>query len=171
MLALIDLLILFFAYIIPLYFANATPVVIHGSIPVDGGRLLNGKPFLGKGKTILGTLAGIIFGTLFGALVIFFYPAILISIPQYFALALLLSIGALLGDMVKSFIKRRVGITSGAQWLVADQIDFVIGGLLLSLFVRIPELEVVVLVLAVTLIAHVASNFAAFKMKLKKVPW
>jgi hypothetical protein len=48
---------------------------------------------------------------------------------------------------------------------------FVVGGFLLSMLIRFPELEVVLIVLIVTVFAHMATNFAAYKMKLKKVPW
>ena len=51
----INLIILFFAYIIPMYLANATPIVIHGKKPLDFGFKLKGKRILGDGKTIVGT--------------------------------------------------------------------------------------------------------------------
>jgi CDP-2,3-bis-(O-geranylgeranyl)-sn-glycerol synthase len=47
----------------------------------------------------------------------------------------------MLGDIVESFFKRRIGLSRGEKWLGFDQIDFIIGGLLLSLFVRVPEIE------------------------------
>lgn len=99
------------------------------------------------------------------------FPGILVTIPGYLSLIVLLSAGALFGDMIESFFKRRIGIKSGEMWLLADQLDFVVGGFLLSMLVRIPELEVVIIILFVTVFAHMATNFAAYKMKLKKVPW
>ena len=166
-----DLLLLFFAYLIPLYIANATPILSHGTIPVDLGKKYKGERILGKGKTILGALCGIIGGTLFGILFSIAFPQIFVLIPQYLPLVILLSFGAIVGDMAKSFFKRRKGIKSGGKWFLVDQLDFIIGGLVFSLIVRIPEIWVIVILLVVTVFMHMATNIIAFKLKLKKVPW
>lgn len=42
----------------------------------------------------------------------------------------MLSLGALIGDLTESFIKRRIGFPPGASLPVADQLDFVAGALL-----------------------------------------
>ena len=166
-----NLFILFLLYVIPLYVANATPIIIHGKTPLDLGIKLFGKPILGKGKTIIGTLAGITSGTLIGAIIAIIFPYSLVLIPEYFGLALFLSIGALAGDATKSFFKRRFGIKSGEQWVLADQLDFVVGGLIVSTLFRVPELWLILILLVATFFIHSASNFVAFKLKLKKVPW
>ena len=102
-----EIIILIIAYLIPMYVANATPIIFHGRIPVDLGKTINGKRVLGKGKTILGALCGIIGGVLVGFLFMMIFPGILFLIPNYFLLVLLLSAGAILGDMTKSFFKRK----------------------------------------------------------------
>ena len=51
-----------------------------------------------------------------------------LMIPLLFALCF----GALLGDIVESFFKRRLGKNRGEDWLVFDQLDFIIGALVLS---------------------------------------
>jgi len=168
---LLDLAILFLLYVIPLYIANATPIIIHGKTPLDLGLKLFGKPILGKGKTIVGTFAGITTGTLIGAIIAILFPYALILIPDYFGLALFLSTGAILGDATKSFFKRRFNIKSGEQWVLADQLDFVVGGLIVSTFFRVPEVWLVVVLLVATFFIHSATNYLAFKLKLKKVPW
>ncbi|MEK6958652.1 MAG: CDP-2,3-bis-(O-geranylgeranyl)-sn-glycerol synthase [archaeon] len=171
MVTIIDFVTLVFAYAVPMYFANATPIVIHGKKPIDFGKKIGKKRIFGDGKTVLGTFSGIGGGIVAGIVLLFFYPTIEILVPNYFLFAVALSVGAILGDMLKSFIKRRAGIESGAHWLLFDQLDFVLGGLLLSLIVRVPELEVAAFLLIATIVIHLATNFAAFKMKLKKVPW
>ena len=45
------------------------------------------------------------------------------------------------------------------------------GGLILSLVVRLPEVEVVLFLLIVTVFIHMVTNVIAFKLKLKRVPW
>ncbi len=167
----LELVILIVFYAIPMYFANATPIVFHGKTPIDFGKNFGKERIFGKGKTWIGLFSGIFGGIVAGVFVAAIFPGILVTIPNYLELVILLSTGALLGDLIESFFKRRVGIKSGEMWLLADQLDFVIGGFLLSILIRVPELEVVIIILVVTVFAHMVTNFAAYKMKLKKVPW
>jgi CDP-2,3-bis-(O-geranylgeranyl)-sn-glycerol synthase len=171
----INLAIIFFLYALPLYVANATPILIHGKTPLDFNKRLFGQPIFGKGKTILGTAAGITAGTLIGALILIFFPSIvqaLLPDINYLYLSFTLAAGAILGDLVKSFFKRRFGIKSGQQWVLADQLDFIAGGLVLSaLFIEIPAFWLTIVLLVTTFFIHSIANFIAFKLKLKKVPW
>ncbi len=167
----LEIIILIIAYVIPLYLANATPIIIHGKKPLDFGKNWKGKRILGDGKSIVGSVAGVIVGFLAAIIFSFSYPPLLVTIPNYLFLAFLLAFGAILGDIVESFFKRRMGLKRGAQLILCDQLDFVIGGLILSLIIRIPELEVIVVLLIATIFIHIITNFIAFKLKLKKVPW
>ena len=166
-----NLIILFFAYLIPLYIANSIPILLHGKSPLDFGRKIFGKRILGDGKSILGTLNGIIIGSLVGIIFALVIPSVFILIPEYILLAFLLALGAMLGDITESFFKRRIGFKRGEKWLGFDQLDFVIGGLILSLLIRIPEIEIVLVLLVITIFMHIFTNIVAFKLKLKKVPW
>jgi CDP-2,3-bis-(O-geranylgeranyl)-sn-glycerol synthase len=162
---------LVFAYIIPMYFANAAPILINGKKPLDFGKYFRGKRILGKGKTIIGTVAGIVVGSIVGLLFSIIFPQIFELIPNYYSLIFVLAIGAMLGDIVESFIKRQMNIKSGSFCPVFDQIDFIIGGFILSLIIRIPDLEVVLLIFIATVFAHLFFNALSFKLGLKKVPW
>jgi len=165
-------LIIFVLYLIPLYIANATPILIHGKTPIDFNKKLFGKPVFGKGKTIIGAASGIIAGAAAGAVISIFVPFVIGVLPNYIFLAFMLGLGAILGDLTKSFFKRRYGIKSGEKWDFADQLDFVAGGIILSaIFARIPEWWVVIALLVATFFIHSATNFVAFRLKLKKVPW
>jgi len=166
-----EFILVLVAYLLPLYVANATPILFHGKMPVDLGRKYKGERILGKGKTILGALCGVLGGTFIGILFGLVYPQIYVLIPQYAILIILLSAGAIIGDMIKSFAKRRKGIKSGGRWFLVDQLDFIIGGLILSLITRLPEIGIVIFLLIVTIFIHIATNRIAFKLKLKKVPW
>jgi len=166
-----EFILILAAYLLPLYVANATPILFHGKIPVDLGKSYKGERVLGKGKTILGALCGVLGGTFIGIIFGLLFPQIRILIPHYSIIIILLSSGAIIGDMTKSFAKRRKGIKSGGRWFLVDQLDFIIGGLLFSLLIRIPEIGVVVFLLVVTVFIHTATNIIAFKLKLKKVPW
>jgi CDP-2,3-bis-(O-geranylgeranyl)-sn-glycerol synthase len=164
-------ILLIFAYVIPMYIANASPIFARGKKPIDFGKKFRGKRIFGKGKTIGGTISGIIFGTLAGLVFSIIFPQILLVIPNYRWLVLILAVGAMLGDIFESFAKRQIGIKSGALLPVFDQIDFILGGFILSLVIRIPEIEIVALVLFVTIFAHIISNRIGFEIGLKKVPW
>ena len=55
---------------LPAYFANASPVLLGGGGPLDGGsKWIDGKPILGSHKTIKGTTIGILAGVTVGVLV------------------------------------------------------------------------------------------------------
>ena len=88
-----------------------------------------------------------------------------------------LSFGALVGDMVESFLKRRLGRRRGEPWPVADQIDFLLGALLFSFIIsrewfmsNFTPYRILFLLIFTPLI-HLATNLLAYVLKLKKVPW
>ena len=91
--------------------------------------------------------------------------------------AITMPIGALLGDIVKSFFKRRIGFDRGAMLPVADQLDFVAGAWLLTYIID-PSwmttnftLGVIITVLIITPVLHLATNVVGFKLGKKDVPW
>lgn len=161
-------------FIAPAYIANSSPVILKGKRPLDFGRKLGRHRILGDGKTIEGTFGGIAIGTLFGLLQIYvqdFLPASWSLAKLNFSLVLLLSTGALTGDVVGSFIKRRFGIPRGKHFPLFDQLTFLIAALLLSSYVYRPSNQMVVTLFILTPIIHWATNNVAYILKLKKHPW
>lgn len=78
---------------------------------------------------------------------------------------------AILGDLIKSYVKRRFHVVAGAPWFPFDQIDFLLGGLLaLMVFITIP-LSHWVIVLGAGIIIHVLTNQLGYRLKLKDHPW
>ena len=158
--AILDLIVQAILFILPAYFANSFPVVFgkifKGKFPIDAGKKWKGQPLLGTGKTWPGFLGGLLIGTFVGGL-----QGALVA-------GFLLSLGALTGDLVKSFFKRRMKIQRGKSWPLIDQWDFLIGALLfVSLVVR-PSLETVVILLIITPLIHLGANTVAYLLKLKK---
>lgn len=150
-------------FIFPAYCANGAPVIFgkifKGKYPMDFGKKLKGKPILGSHKTWPGFIGGILVGTLVGFL-------------QGRPLAgLLLGIGALTGDAVKSFAKRQIGVRPGKSWPGADQLDFVIGALLFVSIVEMPTWQIAIIVLVLTPVIHLVANFMAYLLKLKKTKY
>jgi len=157
--------------ILPVYIANATPPVFSKfnvlglRRPVDGGKLwIDGRRILGDGKTWQGLILGTLVGGLIGFLLEHFgYGS--------FSLGLLMGFSALAGDMVGSFIKRRLGMKRGANAGLLDSLDFLTAGILISYpFVRWKSGEILLLLIA-TPIVHRIANIIGFKLKLKKEPW
>ena len=141
---------------------------------MDFGRnFVDGKRIFGNNKTFRGFFfgwgvgigVGLIEGMVFG----------FNSFPVLFAL--LIPLGALLGDLTGAFIKRRLNIAPGGLLPVVDQIDFVVGAVVFSLPLALIgwkvalSWEVAVTVLLITPPIHLFTNFLAYKMKLKRHPW
>lgn len=169
----IELLAKLALYVAPMYFANSSAMIFGGRTPVDfGAKFLDNRPLLGRGKTIKGSLAGIACGTIAGLVISFAYPFETGSMfTNYLLLSFLGSLGAIIGDMAGSFFKRRLGIDSGKEAFLLDQLDFVAGGVVLGLAVYVPSLVEIIIICVATLIIHKLSNWVAYKANLKRVPW
>jgi len=160
-------------FLLPIYVTNASAMVFGGKTPLDLNIIWrDGRPILGKGKTFQGTFFGVFFGTLTALLLWAIFPLQTAEMTGNFvAFGFLISLGAVIGDLVKSFIKRRLGKKSGEEFLLADQLDFVIGALVFGwVFFAPTALQILVMILA-TIVVHRIANWIAFKTKLKTVPW
>jgi CDP-2,3-bis-(O-geranylgeranyl)-sn-glycerol synthase len=162
-------------FLIPIYVANSSPVVLGGGAPLDFNiRLSDGRRIFGKGKTIRGFIGGVLAGTLAGALVALVYQ--LPYFPDFgiqIMAAFLLSVGTLAGDAIGSFLKRRLQMESGSQFM-PDTFIFLVVSLAFvypiansSLF----EPLNIIFFLLLTIILHPLTNLIANRVGLKKVPW
>lgn len=182
-LALIELAIWFG---LPAWIANATPVLGGGGKPIDGGRCYSdGRRILGDGKTIRGFIVGIIFGILTGLGQMFAAPYLHPLLGQFVTVtpemelvlymqlpvAILMSFGALTGDIVGSFIKRRVNVKSGDPSPFMDQLGFILMALVFAYPLIQPDAIYVVILILFTLGIHWISNALGYLLGLKKNPW
>lgn len=161
-----------FWFIFPAYCANAAPVIFGGGQPMDFGKnFFDGKPFLGSHKTVKGFLAGLIVGTSVGLLQTLLFENLLFQYGSQFRydvfLGFTLSLGALTGDLIESFIKRRLDLSPGSSLPVADQIDFILGAFLFSLPVSPPSLTVALIILLLTPPIHLVTNLVAGLLRMK----
>ena len=144
----------------PAYVANSTPVVLGGGAPVDGGKLWSDcKPILGKNKTIRGCISGILAGALIGAL----QGNLIGGLAQ--------GTGAILGDLISSFLKRRSDYAPGSSMPIVDQLDFITFAVILSYPFQATDLVSVLIIMIITVPIHYATNYVAWILKLKKNPW
>ncbi|VVC00410.1 CDP-archaeol synthase [uncultured archaeon] len=161
-------------YIAPMYFANSCAMVFgRGKRQVDfGAKFSDGRPVFGPGKTYRGLLAGVAAGTAASVIIWLAFPnETMLLTSSYLGLGFLLSVGAVTGDLVKSFFKRRAGIEQGKDLFIVDQLDFVAGGVLFGWVFYAPSAAEMLVIAVLTIIVHRLSNLIAFKFNLKKVPW
>lgn len=123
-------LLWFLIFFTPAYVGNMAPPFfrkLRWDTPLDFGRTFRGHPVFGKNKTWRGLVAGMVFGGLTGILLQ------ALGLPFAWWWGLVLGFSALLGDALKSFAKRQLGIRPGASWFPFDQLDFVVVAYLASL--------------------------------------
>jgi CDP-2,3-bis-(O-geranylgeranyl)-sn-glycerol synthase len=158
-------------YIFPAYCANGAPVLFGGGRPIDGGKMFrDGKPVFGSHKTIRGFVFGILIGTFVGWVQEILGPSV--GLPKgSVVLGFVLSLGALMGDLLGSFIKRRMNLKSGVHLPISDQLDFMLMALLFSLPVQPPTLTYALIIIILTAPIHLMVNFMAYLLRLKKTPW
>jgi CDP-2,3-bis-(O-geranylgeranyl)-sn-glycerol synthase len=163
----LEYLLSLFAFILPAYVANSTPVIFGGGTPVDFGKnAWDGRRTLGDGKTWRGFVAGLAFGTLAG---IAEYG--LTGNASFIAAGFLLSYGTLCGDLAGSFMKRRLSISRGKPAFLLDQLPFLAFALFMAYPVHPVSLQDAAVLAVATYVLHAASNVAANRAGLKSVPW
>jgi len=167
---------------LPAYIPNNVAVLAGSGRPIDGGRIMNdGKRALGDGKTwrgtAVGTAAGIAVALLLNQVHPVFDGATAFEIPAFpLHAAVALALGAMLGDITASFLKRRTGRERGASFPGVDQLDFVVVALLLTAIVATDwflgtfTLPVLAAVLVITPALHVSTNAIAYALGLKDEP-
>ena len=134
--------------ILPAYIANASAVLVGGGTPIDfGKKWKDGKRILGDGKTWRGLITGAIVGMAggFGLSIVAIYAnnsdfkflglSDFGQFPLMIPMVGAICFGALIGDITESFFKRRVGKDRGEDWIPFDQLDFIVGALILSVIV------------------------------------
>ena len=161
----------------PAYISNPMAVVFGGGTPIDLGKnWTDGKRILGDGKTFRGLLAGTGCGIIAG-LIQMQITSPFAAGEFTFTVIITMSFGALLGDMTKSFFKRRLGFERGGKMFLVDQLDFVAGAWILTYlfdkqwFIANFSLQIMVIVVILTPILHRVTNILGYYMKLKKEPW
>ena len=173
---------------VPALLPNSAAVVFGGGTPVDFGRSWRGKRILGDGKTWRGFFGGAFSGIVLGLIMI--GAAWLADSPDLWGygtvadgigIVVCLAVGSLLGDMLGSFLKRRLGIERGMKAPILDQYDFVIGAFLVvtvfypqwvwSTYVEGWHIAALVLLLAIVWFLHRGVNIIGYRLGLKNEPW
>ncbi len=168
------------------YAANPLAVITGGHAPMDFGRNFpDGRRILGKGKTWSGFIGGSLLASVAG--IIIYISNLLLGSPMVlygsgfasaFALVLVMGVSSLSGDAIGSFLKRRIGLESGANASLLDQLPFILF-MLLIITVFFTQFSMAVYgnlvglftVILITPPMHRAVNIIGFRMRGKDVPW
>jgi len=181
-----NLLIASLYFFLPAYFTNLTASLSRKisflkfiDIPVDFRKSLNGYRVFGDHKIWRGLICGTIAGMAIAFLQKYLYQfnwAKEISLINYQEINILLfgfliSFGAVFGDLLFAFFKRRQNIEPGKPWIPFDQINFVIGAFLfLTPFFKIP-LSAWGIILISTFFLHILGNHIAYWMHWQENRW
>ena len=156
-----------FKILLLLCVANGAPILLENLLgkryagPVDGGLLLSdGRPLLGASKTWRG---------LAGSLVLTPVSALLLG--SSFSVGLLFGAGAMFGDLLSSFVKRRLGIPASGMALGLDQIPESLFPLLLLTKEWDLLAEDILGLVATFLILELILSRILFQLHLRKQPY
>lgn len=156
---------------LPGAFANMAPLIFNRinflNIPIN-------KKLFGENKT----WRGIFFGIILSIVVAFLQKissALFHNIEtlnyneiNIFVFGFVMGAGALTGDLIKSFIKRKINILPGKSLPILDQIDWVLGCLIiLSFYIKLTIDPVLVSILVLGIL-HFLINIFSYKIKIRK---
>jgi CDP-2,3-bis-(O-geranylgeranyl)-sn-glycerol synthase len=147
--------------------ANGIPVLMHRlcgarfAYPVDGGaRFVDGRPFFGPAKTLRGVLSAVLVATL-----------VAMSLGLDPGLGALVGSAAVAGDLLSSFIKRRMGLPSSSRARGLDQIP----ESLLPALLAAPRLQLgaadIALVVGLFVVLAVSLSPVLRRLRLRETPY
>jgi len=174
-------------FLLPAAAANMIPIIVAAipmlkkyDAPIDAGKTWRGHELLGPHKTWRGIIAGIIIATfvLWIQQVLaanfewtqFVTDGVDYSALPLFILGPLFAIGALGGDAIESFFKRQRNIKSGGSWVPFDQLDYIIGSVLVTLFFVILSPVQYLWIFIVWFVVHLGASYLGYLLGLKKDP-
>lgn len=162
-------------FYLPVALANMAPVLFKNNFKFLA-KPINEKLF-GSHKTWRGIIVATIFGGLLYLLQYYLaykysvfnnLPFDYLSVGWWFGFVF--AFLAIVGDSVKSFIKRRLNKKPGDRWIPWDQIDFLIPSTILVM-IFFPFKLYYWLFIIIGIILHISVNRVCFWLKLKNTPW
>jgi CDP-2,3-bis-(O-geranylgeranyl)-sn-glycerol synthase len=157
-------------FMAPAYAANMAPPLVKYW---RGWNRPISRRWLGSHKTVIGFAAGVV-----SAVAAAFLQHSIAGVTSpasaggsWVELGLRFGLGAMIGDAVKSFFKRRLQIPPGRPWIPFDQLDFVAGALIFVAPRSILTPGDVAIVLALSFAGHIGVNHAACWLGIRDTKW
>lgn len=153
----------------PAYVANMAPPFVRYW---KGWNRPISRRWLGSHKTVLGFAAGIL-----GAVLVTWLQARLdwdgaiVDYDGWLDLGARMGAGAMLGDSVKSFFKRRRRVAPGGTWIPFDQLDFVVGALVLVWPRTALAWTDVAIVVPLSFAGHIVVNHIGYWLGVRDAKW
>jgi CDP-2,3-bis-(O-geranylgeranyl)-sn-glycerol synthase len=161
-------------------FSSRLPILKNWNARLDFGKHFQDRPVFGSHKTWRGLMSGMIVATL-----VLWLQQLLAAHTSWahaftdsvayddlptLVLGPLMGLGALGGDAIESFFKRRHGTKSGKSWFPFDQLDYIVGALLISLPFVVLTIRQYVLIIIIWFLIHIASTYIGWRLGLKDEP-
>ncbi len=153
----------------PAYLANMTPPFSrfwHGwNAPIS-------QRWLGSHKTVVGAAGAIAVAVAVARVqAAVAWQGSIVPYQHWAVIGLLLGAGSMGGDVAKSFLKRRLGIAPGHPWVPFDQLDFVLGSLvLIAAWARLSVADIGA-VLVASFVADIVVNHLAYWLGIRDTKW
>lgn len=164
-------LIEIFWYFLPAGVANIAPVLVKKvpilNYPMDFKMKFRKKRVFGSHKTWRGLVAGVI-AAILSIYVQRSFGLGFTAQDNAIFIGVILGLGALLGDAIESFFKRQSGIKPGKSWVPFDQIDWILGAVILANFFYIIPLADSVIAVVMFGALHPLVNYIGYLLGLKK---
>jgi CDP-2,3-bis-(O-geranylgeranyl)-sn-glycerol synthase len=150
-----------------LVIANGTPIIVEKifgtslAFPIDGGRALaDGRPIFGSSKTVRGLVLSLLATTVVAPL-----------IGLNWKIGALVALMAMTGDLISSFVKRRMGLAPSDRATGLDQIpESVLPLLACIIFLPLTPLDGIAIALLFFVGGLVLSRLL-FKLHIRKRPY
>jgi CDP-2,3-bis-(O-geranylgeranyl)-sn-glycerol synthase len=153
----------------PAYAANMAPPFVRywkgWNRPISERRLGSHKTVVGFA---LGVLAAVLVTFLQSRLA---WEGAVVAYDGWLDLGARMGAGAMAGDSVKSFFKRRRGVAPGGTWIPFDQLDFVGGALLLAGWRAGLGWTDVAIILALSVLGHILVNHLGYWLGVRDARW
>jgi len=174
-------------FFLPAALANMIPILAARwpglrvwDTPIDGGRTFQGRRIFGSHKTWRGLVTGMVMATITLALqqiaiVHWQWAQDLTSQVDYrhlptLAVGMLFGFGAIAGDAIESFFKRRRDIAPGHGWFPFDQIDYIVGASIATApFIVLTMMQYIWLII-LWLVVHIVASYIGYLLGLKERP-
>ena len=153
---------------LPAFVANGAPVVV-AKLPRFPFRRPVWEAALGKNKTWAGFAGGVGAGVVAGLIQYVAFDWWPYGVHTWVLWSAAIALGALVGDVVKSYCKRKIGIPPGGAWPVVDGIDYVLGAMLFGLPLFVPTWPVALALLVSGPILSLLANVFSYSVGWKKV--